>query len=255
MMRFRKEDIGLYVTFSLIGAGIGLLSGAFISKKKLERTRIADLTPEEAEQQVEEMIEDSYRFPSPRIRERVIKMVSEEDTYSEELEEFINDEDYNPTAMQIEMIHRGLVSIEEVKQSVVVNTIEPQPYDEPYRMVEEESNKPDLMEVLPQPEDIEPIDDIYQLSSTFPRGRDRSRITAIYYDHDDDTFTRLEGEETRPLHSLDGIVNAKAWEIILTFLMSGTQTVFVKNLGTSRMHSFDLVPPDKELENVGDEAS
>lgn len=232
-MKFRKDDIGLYFSFSLIGGGVGLLVGAFIASRLAARRNAEEIAGLE-EREARDFWGDEEDM------EREV-----DDGYSPELLDFI--EEARPTVLQIEMIHKELVTIKDVREMMAEHDslVEPYDYGKEYRMPVDDE-KPTLEELVVLPEDMEPIDGRFILSSTLPKGRTKKKVREIYYDNTDDTFTQKRGTRFIPLHSLDGVVNASAWEQVLTYLLAGIETIFVLDSGTAKLLSFTLVPEESD---------
>lgn len=246
-MKFRKEDIGLYFSFSLVGGGVGLLLGAFVASRLAARRDAEEELKSDAEQ-----IERFRTLPPPN--DEMGEEDLEYDPYSEELLDFIDE--LHPSAIQIEMIHKGLVTMDDVRNMLreTETLVESYDYGKEYR-IQIDDDKPDLKELVALPEDLEPIDGRFILSSTLPKGRTQKKVREIYYDHADDTFSQARGGRFVPLHSLDGVINAAAWEQVLKYLLSGIETIFVLDSGTAKLQSFTLVPQEEESDDVGTESA
>ena len=88
-MKFKREDIGLYFALGLVGAGAGLLVGAFVASKLMGPEPI--YIPE---------MEDDYEEYLKKIEPKISRVKKSEEKEEEwpELEEFIVE--YEPNSVQ-----------------------------------------------------------------------------------------------------------------------------------------------------------
>jgi hypothetical protein len=239
-MKFKREDVGLYFALGLVGGGIGLLVGAFVASRRAVRS-IEIEEPDDEEYGV-----GHYEYESPTYNDVDLVEEEEDSGYSDELLQFIDSD--APSAMQVELIHSGLVTIDDVRLAMSIeDEAEQISYQKGYRPLP--STKPDLEALTEFPEDMK-LDGKYELSTTLPEGRDRSRLREIYYDPEDDTLVQMKKGNPIPLHSLDGILSNEAWNTILSYLVSNISPIFAYDRGTAKLYSFELMP--QEEDDVGD---
>jgi hypothetical protein len=176
-MRFKKEDLGLYFAFGLVGGGIGLLAGALLTnwlekkaqkkvieiEKELADDEAWEMTEEEKEEAEElyEMIKgEEHYVPSPEEntstwhvvprteeeinkkpeRARKEKRPNLSTLYSdEEIEAFIIE--YEPNQIQLEMLRNNMMTMEQIIGVIELeeeaNNSDPINYSGSYRDMEE----------------------------------------------------------------------------------------------------------------------
>lgn len=145
----KREDIGVYITFTLGGVGIGLLMAAYLDSIRAEKQQ----------EQLEEEVRAAWKryMDVPEVTEEILKTVEEDDQPANELERFADvltaDEydlfvnkimpNYTPTAPQLALLMAGAISLEEF-ESLLIST-----KDEPKRVnYVDMYQKPDLDEVV-----------------------------------------------------------------------------------------------------------
>ena len=139
-VKFKRDDLGLYVVFAILGSGLGLLVGSYIANR-IENKR--------AEEEIIEPIEDIARTGSEKTvskkREKKNQAKQLVGISEEEIEELLSR--YTATPVQIEMLRSGLMSIDQFE--TVASELDGEedeiiePYD--YRM----ASKPELSELVP----------------------------------------------------------------------------------------------------------
>ena len=246
-MKFRKEDAGLYFASSLVGAGIGLLVGAFIASR---RARIViEEEPEGPAFDSEEEERSFYRMNQRPKTDKIEPKEEDVNLYSPELVNFIDE--VQPSAIQIE-IHKGFVTMDDVREAIKDSEqlLEPYEYAKTYQLADGDIDKPDLADITKLPEDLGLINERFRLSVTLPKGRSVKKVRTIFYDEEDDTFVQMRGDRFVPLHSLDGILTTEVWDIVFNYLLSNLTPIFALDTNTEKLYSFDLVPAKEESDDM-----
>lgn len=250
-MKFNKNDIGMYLGTTLLGASFGLLAGAMITAL-IQRRRERLWLEQEADEPEEE-----YDFENDEIWKEAneaydrltgIYRESEEDLaedmkLEEELAEFI--ETYNPNSMQIALVRSGTVEMEEMIK-VLTDVDTPQiDYSKPYRKTIEEyaasDDKPDLSTLTTMPEDEGVVNEHWKLSSTVPSHKRRDLIRNLYYDPEDEQFAKLHPNgELMPLLNLEDIVpDAEVVQMALMYFLEGIVPIFITDIRTNRVYCIE----------------
>lgn len=245
-MKFKREDIGLYFALGLVGGGVGLLVGAFIASRR-EGTMPRYISEDDWDdgpmvydegKTSEEM---TRKFPPKKKR---VKKGQRAD--SQELKRFIRE--FDPSAIQIEMVRSGLLTIDELQdtmiQEEIAKTKEPYNYTGPYLLDED---KPDLADLATLPEDEEPIDDRYQILQKPPKRKSPKNMRVVYFDQEDGSFyTMTRQKQPVPLGSINEFISEETWEVMLPYMLSGFTPLFINDLQTAKYYRFELVPEDEE---------
>ena len=239
-MKFKKEDVGLYFTLGLVGAGVGLLVGAFIASKRGGPTTV--YIPEEEEYGKENSAMDDFTPKIPRKKKRVKKLKFEPNP---ELDAFI--EEYQPSAIQIEMVKKGLLTLESLENTLIkeelANQKEPYNYNGPYLNDE----KPELRDLIALPEDEEVINDRYQILRKPPKRKSPKNMRVIYFDEEDKTlYTMTRQKQPVPIGSINEFISEEAWEVLLPYMLMGFVPLFVNDLQTAKYYRFEIVPGGEE---------
>ena len=148
-LALKREDIGVYITFTLGGVGIGLLVAAYLDSIRAEKQ----------DEQLEEEAAVAWKeyVDLPEVTEDILKTVADAAQPVNELEQFADvltaDEydlfinkimpNYSPTAPQLALLMSGAINLEEF-ESLLIST-----KDEPRRVnYVDMYQKPDLDEVV-----------------------------------------------------------------------------------------------------------
>jgi hypothetical protein len=134
-LRFSREDIGMHITLSLIGVGVGFLIGAYISSRMREEEEIF----------VEVDVENRGRKKTkvarlPRTKRDVKVLPYDPD----ELDELTRS--YSVSQLQIQMIQEGLITLEQLEKILL---------ETEYKEGLIDYAKPDLDELVEYEEDFE----------------------------------------------------------------------------------------------------
>jgi hypothetical protein len=244
-MKFRKEDVGLYLAAGLAGGGLGLLVGALVASRLAEPIYIPE---EELEN---DPVADRYQVPNvekylnekiageKKPRKKRIKFKAEDDP---DLAAFIAE--WEPSTIQIEMLKTGQATMEEVETVILDDRlskeIEPYNYSAPY------FDKPDLSELVADPEDEEVIDDRYQLLQEAPPGKSTKSVRVIYYDRSDESWS-ARAKNGRPVPTnLDKMRSPETEIMVKAYLEKDYEVLYVNDLETTKFYRFEVIPDDQE---------
>lgn len=237
-MKFKREDIGLYFALGIGGAGVGLLIGALVASKMTPPEPL--IVPWLDNDEPEEV------KITPKKISRVKKMTKKELT--PEVETFI--EEFSPSAIQIEMLKKDLISIDELRAVILKQQLakakKPYDYSGPYR----DDDKPDLADLVDLPdeeiEDFGIVDGRYHIRSDAPPEKDPKRLRVMYYDADDDVFYTMT-RRGRPVPAgIEGVISEEAWITMMPYLVNGSAPLYVDDLETVKFYRFELLPLDEE---------
>jgi len=192
-MQFKREDIGLYVATALIGGGLGLLAGAFltarINKKRNEDFNAAEAARDESEEPSDYYQEEFAKtmdtlavLEEDEIQDGVsnkqlkkVQLANAEKAAVADIENRVTHgrqvethrlskdarielarliEEYVVDDIQIELVQKGTMTIEPLDESVEVYGEKPINYSRPYRY----DDKPDMADLLEKPIDDVPRD-------------------------------------------------------------------------------------------------
>lgn len=197
MLKFKREDVGLYFALGLVGGGIGLLIGAFIASRIEQKRELAyleedwespdihveDLPEDEEETLINPVLDKEQKRELKRIdaleteervpaksgrmsRGRVLRLTRQEER---ELKRLC--QEYSPSEIQIDLVNQGIMTVEDLELSLIeeeMSKMEEEPEEgEEFDGVAHtdyskpyrvfEDNKPDMDELLPV-DDIGPRD-------------------------------------------------------------------------------------------------
>lgn len=234
-MKFKKEDIGLYFALGLVGAGVGLLVGAFIASRREGPIPVGVLDS------VQDWHKEEVGKKPPE--KKLVKKSKKEST--PELDAFI--EKYQPTAIQIEMVKNGLFDLESLEKTLIQEELakqkEPYNYNGPYL----DDDKPDLSDLADLPEDEEIVDDRYKILQKPPKKKSTKNMRVIYFDQGDNSFyTMTRQKQPVPVGSINEFVSEETWEVMLPYMLSGFAPLYVNDLTNAKYYRFELVPEDME---------
>lgn len=242
-MKFNRNDIGLYIALGLVGAGTGLLIGAFIAgRRKQSRVsnQIRDLV-DETEKLVdnyklsEDAKETLEEYTIPEIVVYDEKPIEPKSQYSEEIQEFI--EEYEPTSVQLEMVMKDILSIDEVKKALDMEA-------EDAEDAAEHNNYAAMYGNIgtKTPEDEGLIDDRYNIYRSLPSDYLGDKRQTVYYDESDDSFYIMSKQGTPiPMGKIYNLISENLWEIMKPYMVSGWAPLYVVDLETKKQYQFELV--------------
>ncbi len=239
-MKFKKEDMGLYMALILVGGGVGLLIASLISS----RSGLLEVLEEELEELEEE--NERIRKATDEIEEaRQLQLEEAEKSYAAFVEE------YQPTPIQLQMLKNDLITEEELKKVLS----EGLPVDE---------FKPKLSDLVTLPEDGMSLSDIkerkheisdrYIISEEPPEDKDPKRMRVLYCDLEDESvYTMTRTKEPVATDPRD-IVDYNTWIVLQQNLFSGRYPVlYVDDTQTVKYYRFEVVSADPE-ESVNSDA-
>lgn len=260
-MIFKKEDLGLYVALGITGAGVGLLVGAFIAYKMQDRLAV------EPEVLILDEIEPIMEAVSTPKGKKVMgkpkskKAAEKEDR---ELREFI--EEWAPTQIQIEMYRKGLVTLDEIADSIAstrgAKLKEPYSYSAIYVGTESEDEKPDLSELVDDEELLASMrDQLVDGRYMFLIGEDIGDMPIhkrIVYDPNDDSFVYLSSRGNPvPMSNLDEYITPDAWPFLRAELMNSREAVLVEDYAVDtgkvdKMYLFEAIEVEEDYFDMDD---
>lgn len=241
-MKFKKEDMGLYFALGLVGAGTGLLVGVFIYHKFIEKPE-----PEYIFEEDDQFDEETEKIVQKISRMKISEKKEPEGEYDKEtLDDFINQ--YNPNAIQIEMVKKGLLTMDEVKEALIMEelakTKKPYDYSKKYRASEFPEEKPDLEELVTLPNELEVIDDRWEISSSMTSEKSKNNLKSVYVE-DGEFYIKSRAGHIIPMGGLEGTISDEVWAVIEPYLKSGWE-IFVNDLESPKHFKFEMVSEDVE---------
>lgn len=240
-MKIKREDLGLYFALGLTGAGIGLLIGAFIASRR---------GPHFQEEDWDEGVDISVqKIPPKKFSAKKVKNKIDPD-----LEAFI--EEYEPTAIQIEMVKKGLTTLDDLKETLIKEEVakrrKPYNYSAQYF---EEGDKPELADLTKLPEEEDIIDDRYMIMQDPPKEKSAKNMRVVYYDMEDGRFyTMTRRKQPIAATSVEEFISKEAWETMLPYMVAGFAPLYVDDLNTAKFYRFEIVPEDLEEFSEDDES-
>jgi len=188
MLKFKREDVGLYFALGLIGGGVGLLIGAFIANRVEQKLRgdlaYLDEDMEAPDIHMETLPEDedgSMINPSVKMEYRELKAVVKEIDALDMPERVVpkagkmskgrtfrlsrKDEreltrllkEYKPTEVQIDLVHQGIMTVEELELELIEREMEAME-DVDYEEIDAEEEEEELELVSGEEDGIDHID-------------------------------------------------------------------------------------------------
>lgn len=265
-MKFKKSDLGLYFASSLVGAGAGLLVGAFVASRltgpepiylpdeekytrssaEISFRRVRPRKNDKFEQQV---VNAAEKFPTgKKTRKKTIKIKAQDDP---ELAEFIAE--WEPSTIQIEMVKTGLITQEDLQELLIKEELaketEPYNYSAPY------VDKPELADLTKLPEEEEIVDDRYQILRDPPADKDVKTVREVYWDPEDDTFYTLSRNKTPVPADLRGMISEETWDVLVPYFDKGYEALYVDDLKSARFYRFIAVDWESEESQTNDNES
>jgi len=264
-MKIKKKDFGLYFTLGLVGAGMGLLVGAYVASRRQGGPLLSYLS-EDAEEwdPIAEQADEAYDRVThgksdpkiPRKKKRVKKGgVKLPDTIKvDALDTFTRK--YNPTPIQIEMVKSELITLDELEAMLMKEELakhkEPYNYTQPYL----DDDKPELSDLSKLPEEEEVIDDRYQILQEPPKNKHKKSLRVVYFDAEDGMFhTMTRQKQPVPVASIKEFITEETWEVMLPYMVTGFAPLFVNDLQTAKWYRFEIVPEDEEESSGHEDAS
>lgn len=257
-MKFNKEDLGLYLSLSLVGAGLGLLVGAILANRvrKFEGFEV-----EEEEELGEPLVWGHPDFKKPVSKpKKTEKKVEEEEERSltEAQRSFLKE--HPPTQVQMQMYNTGQVDFEDLKTAIleVEYAKKREPYDYSKTYSGSDEDKPDLSDLVDLPDDYpdgeDVIDDRYRISQHAPDDKESKNSRSIYYDSvEDRTYTMTRRRQPIPALATE-FISEETWYVVRSYLLGGYSPIFVDDQDTVRFYRFELADVEEEDFTDGDES-
>lgn len=258
-MKFKTEDIGLYIALGLTGAGIGLLIGAIVVAKfgKKEEDEIV-LTEDDIVETFEKIGE---RYQSPYKDEPLEQFTEDEKEIIEEIQ---------PTNMQFELLQKGVITIEQLRKM----------HEEHQKrlekaILEEKSEHPSGYNALYSPRNLQKLPDLSEKSvknqdendglvtdndgkvtdldddevyfvgneyvisrnlSFFGAIRQKSVKNKMIFDRSEKAWMTVSARgHIVSVSNLDKYFDEESEEIIINLLEEGSSPVYIQNLETEKI--------------------
>lgn len=266
-MKFKREDLGLYFAFGLVGGGVGLLIGAFITSRLSESSEV----PSKDENNGFARLDPKYKIKEPdekKSQKKKFKKQGKKNQLTKKEEARLRElgELYEITPIQIELVRSGVMSVDDLEGAIMMDTYDEkrEPYN--YNAIYVDT-KPDLddlvadeiLDDLPERkvEDLlVVIDGNFEILLEPPEEKDSKNKRVIWYDIDDDSLYTLNRKGEPIPRTIDGIVTPEVWEIIRPFLMFEPEIcpIYVDKLGKAHFFEFNTVggSTEEDLKNNAD---
>jgi hypothetical protein len=246
-VKFKKEDLGLYFAFSLVGAGTGLLIGVIISQKLTDPEPIYIPDGELPMWDHEEYVPPKI----PRVKKSEKKRDVKED--NTELLDFIDE--YSPTTIELAMLDKGMTTIAELKLDIEqrsgVEDAERTNYHGVYHIGDLDEDKPDLEDLVDLPDEIEVIDERWEISSTMTPDKSRNNLRKIVWNSDKDSFfTESRSGDYVRMNGLENTITEEVWDAVAPFLLADMAPVFVNDMLSPKHYVFDRLSEDAEVSST-----
>jgi len=315
-MQFKREDIGLYVATALIGGGLGLLAGAFLTAR-INRKREEDFNAEEAarddeeawlEEDVFNIVSEKPEFPrggdvtfnpaeepsdekskkeTKKIRIVGTNKIVEDDgriipgrqveshrlSKEDRLELSRLTREYTVGDLQMELVEKGTMTVEELEDALVEEELDDQPIEESIEVFGEEplkyvagegegrtnyseqyrDAKPDMEDFLEKPlDDAGPrdVEDLlvtignrWEILLTPPLGKAEHQKRTIYFDPEDESvYTKTDGGDIAPA-DLRVIANEEVRDIIMPWLIFETEleAIYLDDIRNKKTRWYEII--------------
>jgi hypothetical protein len=242
MLKFKREDLGLYFALGLVGAGTGLLVGAFIASRRGGLVPV-NIPPMEPAMEV-----TVKKIPRKKFSEKKGKK-----ELTPEMKAFIDK--YEPTKIQIEMVKNGYLTLESLEETMIKEELaKHKPPVGYYKRYLEDEEKPDLEELALLPDDLEMVDDRYKILEGPHPGKPVKSLRVVYFDPEDESFfTMTRRKDLIPADSVEEFISEETWDVMLPYMLSGFAPLYVDDMQTARHYRFELVPEESEESSENDD--
>jgi hypothetical protein len=261
-VKFKKEDLGLYFALGLVGAGAGLLVGVIISQRLAgpEPIFIPDLDEND-------FLDDEYEKTARKIarneksEEKSDFREINEEAYKEEKAAMIKFiDDYSPTSIELAMLDKGMTTVDELKMAIEQRTgvedAEPTNYHGAYHVGDLDEDKPELEDLVPLPDEIEVIDERWEISSTMTPDKSRNNLRTIVWDSRADKFlTQSRSGDYVRMNGLENTITPEVWNAVAPFLLAEMGPVFVNDKLSPKHYVFDGLSEEAEVSSTPSSAS
>ena len=197
-MKMNKDDISVYVTLTLLGAGLGLLIGTYIGSALEARREKHNEPLEELDEETEETGDGPQMQKKARVRKQ--NRVSPDVEKEEALERLTEEYEVGPTNVQRQLILNGLMSIaelEDILKTMPENSKSGK--DEKHLDYTAYTDKPDLEDLV-----VDVVEPRFELLS----GRSYKNKIVVNYYQDDGVVTREAGNGSElPFEHLNEILD------------------------------------------------
>jgi hypothetical protein len=304
-MQFKREDIGLYVATALIGGGFGLLAGAFltarINKKRNEDFNAQEAARDESSEDgliqgdiIFEVVENTPLITEGKIQDGVSnkqlkkiqlaeaekavvddianRMAHSRQEESHRLSKEDRDElarltrDYVVGPLQIELIEKGTMTVEELEEALIDLEIDQTPLDESVEVMGEEpinynrqyrpDDKPDMADLLQKPIDDVPreLDSLlvtvgkWEILLEPPEGKALHQKRTIYFDPDDESvYTKSSKDDIAPA-DLRVIASEEVRNIIMPWLLfeEDLETIYLDDIRNKKTRWYEIIRLKKD---------
>lgn len=247
MIKFSKDDIGLYVALGMIGAGLGIMVGSVVYSKLLRLKFEREVEEFYLEDEPYEHGEDIYEIEE---EEHTVKEDSEE--LDDAMKAFV--EKYEPTSVQFELVRSGIISMEKAIETIEYDRqLKAQYTSTSYSGIyKPDSVKPDLEELVDDedlPEDGHPlvVEGQYNIYDDILEEDGLPVLDAIIlYDPDDNTWQRVSSMHGLvAIGGVDRYISDTAWDEVELALKRTMNPIFVQDTKRDKMYKFELVPSDE----------
>ncbi len=282
-MKFKKEDLGLYFALGLVGAGAGLLVGVIVSQKLAgsEPIYVPEGMTYDKEKDIfvlddEDIVdgeweeEDAELLAHKTIQEIARSKKSEEKSDFREINEKAYEEEkaamitfiegYSPTTIELAMLDKGMVTIDELKiaieQRTGVEDAEPTNYHGAYHVDDVDEDKPELEDLVDLPNEIEIIDERWEVSSTMTPDKSRNNLREIMWNSDTDKFfSKARTGDYIRMNGLENTITVDVWNAVVVFLSVDMGPVFVNDKLSPKHYVFDRLSEDAGVSSITSSAS
>lgn len=261
-MKFKKEDLGLYFALGLVGAGAGLLVGVIVSQKLAgpEPIYIPEGMTYDDENDVF-VLKETTQKTTPKIA-RVKKSEKKSDSMDDEEKDLLLDfiDEYSPTTIELAMLDKGMTTIDELKMAIEqrngVEDAEPTNYHSAYHVGDLDEDKPELEDLVDLPDEIEVIDDRWEISSTMTPDKSRNNLRKIVWDSGADRFlSRSRSGDYVRMNGLENTISIEVWNLIAPFLLADVAPIFVNDKLSPKHYVFDRLSEDAEVSSTTNSVS
>lgn len=258
-LRFKTDDVGMYVAFALFGAGLGLMTGsaimAFIKRRREAESLVFVFDPDSAEF-------DQVPDNKPREHKKEVSVTGNR-TVPPEIAEL--QERYTISAVQLAMYEAGAITLEALENTVreEAQMIEAEyvsyasQYAPPLNTGQEE--KPDLKELTdPPPEMMERLVDDRYILVLDPAELTMDVSEQFYYNEDQDSWWKFSslGNPVR-VEPIGDFISERMESIVLAYILvdidaedQAKPMVFVQDVDDFTAYQFELYTEDMEAPNA-----
>lgn len=230
LLKFKREDVGLYFTMGLFGAGLGLVIGAVITAKILR----------DIDRDYDEEYLDDEEIEVNNARRRTDKLGPNLEMERARYDELVSL--YSPNSLQVGLYKRGLVTIDEFEKVLMEEHNHAATKNNTYhsRYI---STKPNLDEFVDEDE----YDDIrYVITLDEPDEEAFLNPEVYFYDPENNGYYKIVNHQPIPIGDrLNLLIDETTADTIAPFVENG-QRVFVFDQLRKRAMVFEELPDEME---------